>query len=86
MSKIIYDGNQELISDAVEDANYLFNLEEFYLEISKKPSFDFSNASGTEVAELIKYSTITALLNFYKPLPWKYLRSKSIYVFISIQS
>lgn len=69
MSKIKYNGNWELITDAVEDANYILSLEEFYLEISKKTSFDHSNANGIKVAELIKKSKITATLDFYKPLP-----------------
>lgn len=69
MNKIRYNGSRNLISDAVEDANFILSLDEFYSKISKKNSFDFSNASGAIVSELIKNSNIIASLDFYKPFP-----------------
>lgn len=69
MKRIDYNGNSELIINAVEDANFVLNSDEFYEKISEIESFDYSNANGKKISELVKRSSIIAKLEFYKSLP-----------------
>ena len=73
MERLIYKGSISSITDAVQDANYILNNELFHYELSLKQSFDFSNASGKIISELIKSSKIVASVETYKSValpPW----------------
>lgn len=69
MEKINYTGNIEVIKDAVEDANFILESKEFHEHLSKKNSFDSSNASGKIISQLIANSDVKAQIEVYKPIP-----------------
>lgn len=69
MNRITYNGNIEIISDAIQDANFILENEEFHITLSAKNSFDSSNASGKIISDLIKTSTVVAIVETYKPIP-----------------
>lgn len=69
MDRVEYKGNWEIVADAVEDANFIFNSDLFLQKISEKDSFDNSNADGSKIVELIKKCTTKASIEFYKPVP-----------------
>jgi len=69
MKKINYNGNIQIISDAVHDANFILDSPEFHDALASKSGFDNSNASGKIISDLIKASSIDAIVETYKPLP-----------------
>lgn len=69
MNRFIYNGNSDIITDAINDANFIFQNEEFFTRLSGKESFDASNATGEKIKELIKISPIIATIELYKPAP-----------------
>lgn len=69
MKRINYNGNIQIISDAIQDANFILNSAEFHDALASKSDFDNSNASGKTISNLIKAFSIDAIVVTYKPLP-----------------
>ena len=51
---INYSGNIQILIDAAKKANELLQNDEFYNFINQKTNFDFTTATGTEVAASVK--------------------------------
>jgi hypothetical protein len=67
MMKINYGGNIQILVDATQKANDLLNGNKLYDLISQKPSFDFSTATGQQIAQSMRNcSTVLHLLTFKK--------------------
>ncbi len=69
MKRINYDGSIQVISDAIQDANFILDSEEFHDALASKFAFDNSNASGKAISDLIRASSIEGIVETYKPLP-----------------
>ncbi len=77
--KINYRGNYEQIKLAVEDANDVLNLDTFYSLIAKCEKFNCSKKTASEVAEILKTTTLEVEVKVYKP---KWIFSKVLGYFV----
>ncbi len=64
--KIIYPGSIGILQDAAEAANALLANPAFYEKIKDKTSFDFSNATGAQVAASMQRCPLELTVKTYK--------------------
>jgi len=57
MVQLIYSGGLLKVDRAVAKANEILHSQEFYEEIRKKPSFDYSKLSPQEIATLMEQAS-----------------------------
>ena len=74
--KINYSGELMLISNATQRANAILQNEEFHVKLAAKESFDESNASGKNISDLIKGTSVRAQVEIYKSL-WLWSKSNA---------
>lgn len=65
--KVIFDDNIEIVEKAVLQANNLLTSPEFFEEISKNDSFDFSTATPAQIAEIMKNSKLEFTVEMFYP-------------------
>jgi hypothetical protein len=64
--KIQYNGSDQRIKVAVEDANDVLNEQLFYNEIASKTPFECTKLNPKEISSIIQKSSLKVNLKFYK--------------------
>ncbi|WP_290702094.1 hypothetical protein [Lacinutrix sp.] len=80
--KIIFNDNQEQVTEATRMANSIFENQVFYDKINLKESFDLSTASPKIISELIKHSSLEFKIDLFYPSGWRAIKYRNTIAYV----
>jgi hypothetical protein len=79
--KIMFNGDQPVILQAVLEANAVLKNPEFYEIVAQHDQFDMANISPALISGLIKASTLEFKVNVFQPTLFTYLKYYKTYAY-----